>query len=287
MERKLWPELYAEIRELAKSIRQKYVKIQPHVLLAVHCWAVLHDRPAAWACREENWAGTDDRPARLPSASTISRRLARVGFGVVLKALNDRLQEVREPAGTVSVDGKPLPVGGNSKDPDAAFGRGAGALAHGYKLHAIWGRGALPDAWDVTPLNRGEVGVALELLRRIPVVSGGWLLGDGNYDASILYDAAALQGRQLLTPRPKAKNPGCGKHYQSPHRLASLRLMTTAAGRRRYGRRTAIERRFGHLTGFAGGLAPLPAWVRGLRRVRAWVWTKLLLNAIRIRLADK
>jgi hypothetical protein len=180
MERKLGSELSVEIRELAKFIRQKSVKIQSHILLAVHCWAVLHDRPAAWACREENWAGTDDRPARLPSASTVSRWLARVSFGVVLKALNDRLAEVRAPAGTVSVDGKPL-------------------------------RSAAP-ARTRTP--RSAAGPAPS-----PTATNSMRSG-----------AAALRGRQLLAPRDKAKNPRCGQHYQSPHRLASLRLMTTAAG---------------------------------------------------------
>jgi len=78
-------------------------------------------------------------------------------------------------------------------------------------------------------------------------------VGDGNFDASKVYDAAAAAGRQWLAPCRKAARPGCGKHYQSPHRLAGLALLGTARGRRLYRRRVAIERRFAHLTGFAGG----------------------------------
>ena len=42
-------------------------------ILRVVLWAVLHDRPMVWACRPEHWSGRW-RPARLPHASTISRR---------------------------------------------------------------------------------------------------------------------------------------------------------------------------------------------------------------------
>jgi hypothetical protein len=29
----------------------------------------------------------------------------------------------------------------------------------------------------------------------------------------------------LVAPYRKAENPGCGKHYQSPHRLRSIELL--------------------------------------------------------------
>jgi Transposase DDE domain len=282
MERKLWPELYRRIQNLATTVQQKYVHHQPHVILAVYFWAVLHERPLAWACREENWLGEAERPRRLPAASTLSRRLQRVGLGVVLQVLAKSLSSPTPPARVTAVDGKPLPVGSHSKDPDARRG-GVGGRGNGYKLQAIWSNGPLPEAWDVTPLNRCEKAAAVELLQQIPVVSGRWLLGDGNYDASHFYDAAAARGFRLLTPLRTGKQPSKG-HYQSPHRLAARALMRRARGRRRYRRRTAIERCFGHLGGFAGGLAPLAAWVRSLRRVRLWVWAKLIINAVRIRL---
>ena len=43
------------------------------VILMVMLWAVLHDRPMAWACQSDNWPDWA-RPRRLPHASTISRR---------------------------------------------------------------------------------------------------------------------------------------------------------------------------------------------------------------------
>jgi hypothetical protein len=85
----------------------------------------------------------------------------------------------------------------------------------------------------------------------------------------------------MTEPFRKAKNPGSGKHYQSPHRLHSIDVMRRDSGRSLYKVRTRMERSFGNATSFGGGLGPLPAWVRGLERVRTWVWAKLLINAVR------
>ena len=58
------------------------------------------------------------------------------------------------------------------------------------------------------------------LRRLIPQLRhGGYLLADGNYDASPLYDLAFGQGYQLVAAHRKAKNPGSGHRYQSPRRL--------------------------------------------------------------------
>ena len=283
MERELWPLLYRFIEETARTIHQKYVRHQPGAIVAVLAWAALHDRPVSWACDPRHWDTATIRPPRLPSASTLSRRANGVAVGVFWRALAERVRGCVHTVLVAVIDGKPLPVGGNSKDPDARFGRGAGGIAKGYKLHAIWGRGPLPDAWEVTAMNACEKATARRLMVEPAARGTGYFLGDGNYDASPVYDAAAVAGRQLLAPCRRAANPGCGKHYQSPHRLAGLALLRTARGRRLYRRRTAIERRFAHLTGFAGGLSPLPAWVRGLARVRTWVWVKLIINGVRIR----
>ena len=281
MERELWPSLYGLLKETAKDFRQKYVQMQPWVLLAVMLWAALHDRPVSWACQRGHWNTTTLKPWRLPSASTMSRRIDGVAVGLLWRALEQRLRDEGNPAFVAFVDGKPLPIGGNSKDPDARFGRGTGCIAKGYKLHAVWSNRALPEAWEVTPLNAGEKAVAERLIGRLEY--GGYLLADGNYDASYLYDAAFVQGYQLVSPCRKAKAPGCGGHYQSPHRLRGLTLLQGEFGKALYKARTAIERSFGNATTFGGGLGPLPAWVRGRERVRTWVWAKLLINAVRIR----
>jgi hypothetical protein len=286
MERELWAVLYPMIEETGRAIRQKYVHYQPVAVAAVFFWAAVHDRHPEWACDERHWPAGVPRPRRLPSASTVSRRIDRVAMGVFLRAVAERVRGTGNPALIAAVDGKPLLVGGNSKDPDARFGRAAGHVGKGYKLHAIWGDRPLPEAWEVTPLNGCEKAAAQRLLTDPATHGGQYLVGDGCYDASKVYDAAASAGRQLLAPCRPAERPGCGKHYQSPHRLRGLALMRTARGRRVYRRRTDIERRYAHLTGFAGGLQPLPAWVRGQSRVRTWVWAKLLLNGARIRLKE-
>jgi hypothetical protein len=284
MERELWPPVYRLLRAVARDFSQKYVQYQPWVLVAVLLWAALHDRPRSWACQRRHWSTTTLRPGRLPSAATLSRRVDGIAVGLLWRALEERLRATGDPALVAFVDGKPLLVGGCSKDPDARFGRAAGHVGRGYKLHAVWSTRPVPEAWEVAPLNVDEKAAAGRLVGQLG--HGGYLLADGNYDASHLYDAAAARGYQLVAPCRKAKAPGCGKHYQSPHRRRALDLLTAPLGApfgaALHRARAAIERSFGNATAFAGGLGPLPAWVRRLGRVRTWVWAKLLINAVRI-----
>jgi hypothetical protein len=280
MERELWPLLYQFIREVARDVRQKYVQHQPWVLVAVLLWATLHERPVSWACQRRHWSTTRLRPTRLPSPATMSRRVDTVGVGLFWRALAERVRGSGDPALIAFVDGKPLCVGGCSKDPDARSGRGAGHVARGYKLHAIWSFRPLPEAWEVTPMNACEKAVARRLVGQLGY--GGYLLADGNYDASPVYDAAWERGYQLVAPFRKAKNPGCGKHYQSPHRRRSIALMQSPFGQALYRSRAQIERHYGNAVAFAGGLTAPPAWVRGLARVRTWTWAKLIINGARI-----
>jgi hypothetical protein len=275
MERELWPLVYRVVREVGRGIEQKYVHYPPWVIAAVLLWAAIHDRPVGWACDPAHWSTTRLRPAAIPSAATVSRRTRRGGFVVILNAVAARLRGDGPPAWTLIVDGKPLPVGHCTKDRQAK----GGPRGPGYKLHTVWGTKPLPDAWAVTPLRQYEGAVAEDLLSRIR--GFGYLLGDGNYEASRLYDAADRAGYQLLAP-PDPQDNGRGHHYQSPHRRAALALIRDGLGRALLRGRAAIERLFGNATTFAGGLAPLPAWVRTLGRVTRWVWAKLVINAARI-----
>lgn len=285
MERELWPLLYHELREAANDFRQKYVQIPGWVLVAVSLWAALHDRPVAWACDGRNWGTTSLRPQKLPSPSTMSRRAYSVGVGLLWRALQERLRRLGPPPALVAMlDGKPLPVGGYTKDPDAAYGRGAGMMAKGYELHAVWSNGPLPDEWEVTSLRVGETTAAGGMLGRLRERGGGYLLADGNYDSSPLFDRAAEAGYQLVVPM--GANAGGGHGYQSLWRLRCVERMRGRArsdfGPSLYRMRTGIERRFGNATAFAGGMGPLPAWTRRLHRVRIWVWAELLINAARM-----
>ena len=139
MERELWPPLYHLLREVAKDCSPKYVQHPAWALVAVMLWAALHDRPVSWACQRRHWSTTLLKPRRLPSPSTMSRRSDRVALGLLWRALEQRLRDSGQPALVAFVDGKPLPSGGDSKDPDAHFGRG---------------RAALPRATSCTPCGR-------------------------------------------------------------------------------------------------------------------------------------
>jgi hypothetical protein len=279
MERELWPLLYRHLKEAASGFSQKYVPFQPWVLVAVFLWAALHDRPVAWACDARDGAATRLRPPRLPSPATLSRRLDGVGVGLFWRRLGERLRGGGPPL-VAALDGKPLAIGGVSKDKEAGYGRAAACKAKGYKLHAAWAGRPLPEAWEVTPMNTCEKAVARRL---IPQLSwGGYLLADGNYDASDLYDLADRHGYRLIAAHRKGKKPGGGHHYQGPQRLRGIATLYSPFGRSLYRLRGRIERCFGNAVSFGGGLGPPPAWVRGLARVRTWVWAKLLINAARI-----
>jgi hypothetical protein len=276
MERELWPLLYHTLRDAARGTHQKWVRYQPWEIAAVLLWAAIHDRSTAWACDPANWATTRLRPRKIPSPATVSRRAPRVVFGVFLNRVAALLKGGGPPAWELVVDGKPLPVGHCSKDPEARGTR----RGRGYKLHAVWGDDPLPEAWEVTAVREYEGAVAERLLARVR--GAGYLYGDGNYEASRLYDAAAASGYQLLAP-PDARDTGRGHRYQSEHRLAALRLFADGLGWGLYRWRTSIERKFGNAGSFGGGLGPLPGWVRRLGRVTRWVWCKLAINAARIR----
>jgi hypothetical protein len=179
---------------------------------------------------------------------------------VFVNRFTERLAGSGPPAYVLIVDGKPLLVGTHSKDRDARRGRVSGGFARGYKLHAIWGDRPMPEAWAVTGLSAYEGAVAERLLARVR--GCGYLLGDGGYEASRLYDAAAASGYQLVAP-PDERGTGAGRRYQSPHRLRALGMFgcPDRFGEQLLAIRSGIERRFGNLTSFGAGLSGLPARV--------------------------
>jgi len=279
MERELWPRLYHLIMEVGQTLRLIDVSFQPHIIVLVFFWAALHERPVKWACNPRHWSTTTLRPGRLPSPSTLSRRLRRVDTAMLMRALVERLRQGEDPRLIALIDGKPLPVGGASHDPEVRCGRGAGMWAKGYKFYAIWGSRPVPETYRVYPMNINEDKVGEEMIPELH--GGGYLLGDGEYDANPVFDAAGAAGYQLLAPR-EDPDTGLGHHYQSPYRLRCIELMRSAFGRGVFACRGAIERTFGALTSFGGGLSPLPSWVRHLNRVWLWVSAKLVINGVRI-----
>lgn len=280
MERERWRELYQLACEWSRTWAFGH-RYSVACIVGVYLWAVIHDRPTSWACQEINWPA-DLRFGCLPSQSTMSRRLRTKAVQELLKLMENALKIATSPPPDPEpvrvIDAKPLPIGSYSKDPDARWGRGAGGLAKGYKLYAVWGPAAVPEAWNIGSMNVSEKEMAPELIRHTPSI--GWLLGDSQYDSNELFDLAFDQGLQLLAPRRKKGR--FGHRYLSPHRRFSVQLLEGDAWPAFHSDRTNIERKFGNCTSFGGGLAPLPSWVRRLPRVTLWVQAKLLINAQRV-----
>lgn len=277
MERKLWKVLHAIAGRIDACLGE-WLYSQADVLM-VYFWAVVHDRPMNWAVDPRNWPA-ELRPRRLPSQSQLSRRMRKPKIVAFMIEVENLFQSLIGVAGfwIARIDGKGVVVSLVTKDADATYGRTGGGKAKGYKLHAVWSGGPLPIAWALAPLNVSEKTIARLLIPTLP--GEGYLLGDPEYDANHLFDAAHEAGYQLLTPK-RQKHRGLGHRPQSPFRLRSIELMKTPFGKALYRYRRQIERDFGNLVSFGGGLICLPAWVRRFHRVRNWMHAKLLINAAR------
>lgn len=287
MERELWNWLMRAIHDVARTQRDtSYHTHRTALIVRVYLWAVVHHRPTYWACDPRHWDRAT-RPRILPSQSAMSRRLRSESTQPFLEAMGRRLAGEIAPAWTLLklIDGKPLTVANHSADRDAAWGRGAGKVAKGYKFHAIYDGSPMPAAWQIQPLNVSEKHVAR---RMIPTLQGtGYLVGDANYDVSDLFDLADPQNHRLIAPR-RAPGTGLGHHRQSPHRMHCIDMLEadpTQHARSSFGAhllrcRRWIEGRFGQLV---SRLTCLPPWVRGQHRVQRYVHAHLLIHAARIR----
>ena len=297
MELELWSELSAAISAVGVDFeRHKRDQHSTALVVRVHSFAALHDRPVSWACDPRNWP-VRTRPARLPDQSTMSRRTRRADFAEFQQRVGERMGGKPDGDGPTLlrvVDGKPLELPNHTGDRDATWSRGVSRTSVGYKLHAVSSGNPMSDAFAITTLNVCEKRMAARMIGRVGGGGGGgggYLLGDAHFDASWLFDHCHHHGHQLVCPRGKP-GTGLGHHYVSPHRRRAIEMLKSPAavnpfGPGRYDRRTDVERDFAGLTCFGGGLTTLPPWVRRIWRVRAWVMAKLLINAARIRLNRK
>ena len=215
----------------------------------------------------------------------MSRRLQTTEVKRLLATMEGVLAGLNSDGFVMLVDGKPLLVGSHSKDPDARWGRVRRGWAKGYKFHAVYGRGSVPLAWEVTPLNEAEPQVAARLISSLRR-GGGYILGDCAYDSNPLHDIALSVGCQLVAQR-KRPGSGLGHRRHSPGRLRSIALLQQEFGQLLYAFREQVERKFAWLTNHGGGLAPLPNWVRPQSRVQLWIQAKLLIHAIYIQLSPR
>jgi hypothetical protein len=297
MEGELWEVLYRVVTEEAsrRPASNPRVTYPDRVIATVLLWAALHDRPVSWACREKNWAAcpADRRPAAVPSPATMSRRLRTVAVLQLVAQVIGRLGDLVAPPLVRRVDGKPLPVGGRSKDRDARWGQAVDHKARGYKAFLVWGRGVVPDAWTLGPMSAADPDAGREMVPRLS--GGGYLLGDARCDSNPLHGVSSACGFQLVAPR---KEPGTGLGHRGgghePGRLRSIGLLERPApgdlpsaapspfARDLYARRADIERELGGWCAFGGGLQGLPSWARTPHRVAYWVAAKLLVNGLRL-----
>jgi hypothetical protein len=275
-ERQLYRALYRIVWAMGERFELAKSQYPTWRIAMVYFWALLHDRPICWALRQENWPGRGRH--RLPSNATMSRRLRRTLTRQLVQAVAGHVLDlVGYDPSVLYLDGKALPVGGLSGDPDTSVGYGAGKKCRGFKLHLICDRHGVPVVWKVKTMVQPEWIAAGELVERGPR-GPGYIVADGNYDKNALYDQVAARGRQLVATRHQGQ--GTGHRRQSPHRLRSLALGESVRTRLLRQRGT-IERLFGNLCSGAGGLAPLPSWVRRRHRVELWVEGKIILHCLR------
>jgi hypothetical protein len=150
MERELWPLLYRIVVDVANDFDPKYTHHQSGVLVAVFLWAAIHERTISWACNPDHWdTAGPNRPTRIPSAATLSRRVTGVAVGLVWRAIEDPIRASGEPALVAIIDGKPLPIRGNAKDPTrgSVGGLGAGPRATNSTRFGRIGRSRRRGKW--------------------------------------------------------------------------------------------------------------------------------------------
>ena len=284
MEHQLWKAIVAVLTTLGKPRKRRTNDYTDHDIVGVYYWAVIHDRPNAWACRAKHWP-IHLRRRPLPAPGTLSRRLRTPSVVALLDALERRVVAPKGPGLFWMIDGKPLPIGGCSKDRQAGYGKAAGGKAKGYKLHALVGSDGAVAQWRVAPMNKDERVMAERLVKAAPPEVAGYLLADGNFDSNPLHRVCEGRGNlQLVTPRRCGPGTGTGHRKQAAGRLRSIALTEgpfPAFGEQLLADRAAVERHFGNLTNWGGGLTCLPAWVRTHRRVRRWVQAKLVLTALK------
>jgi hypothetical protein len=282
MEHQLWKAIVALLTSLGKSRKRRATDFNDHDIVKVFYWAVIHDRPTAWACQPRHWP-IHLRRGRLPSPGTMSRRLRSAAVVALLGALERRAVAPTEPGLFWMIDGKPLVIGGCSTDRQAGYGRAANSKGKGYKVHALVDPAGAVAGWRLAPMNKDERVMAERILRSAPVQ--GYVVADANYDSNRVH--ATCDGRdqwKLVTRRRYGPGHGTGHRKQSAGRLHAMALTENpfpAFAEQLLRDRDGIERRFGQLVSWGGGLTCLPAWVRTHRRVHRWVQAKLVLTALK------
>ncbi len=118
MEHQLWKAIVAVFLTLDTPATPTRFDFNDEDIVKVYYWSVICNRPTSWACRQENWP-LHLRRRPLPSPAIMSRRLRSPAVVALLDALERRVIAPKEPGLFWIIDGKPLPIGGCSKDRQA------------------------------------------------------------------------------------------------------------------------------------------------------------------------
>jgi len=175
MEHQLWKAIVVILTGLDKRRKSTAFDFSDEDIVKVYYWSVIHDRPTCWACSSKHWP-IYLRKRSLPSPTTMSRRLRSPSVVALLNALESRVVAPKQPGLFWTIDGKPLTIGGCSKDRQAGYGRAAGCKAKGYKIHAIVGPSGSIASWRLAPMNKDERVMAARMLRTAPIQ--GYVVAD-------------------------------------------------------------------------------------------------------------
>src|SRR2546426_11966891 len=105
MELEFWAILSQAICDVERRCRFNPRDTHPTSLIVrVHLWSALHERPTVWACDPRNWTPRTC-PEVLPDQSTMSRRMRRPDFEAFLQLLGPRLNGRPQKRLLMIVDG--------------------------------------------------------------------------------------------------------------------------------------------------------------------------------------
>jgi hypothetical protein len=255
------------------------------LIVLIHFLAVIRDRSMRWAHSKCNWP-LWMRRLKSPSYSQLMRRLKTQAVKRLIAELSLEFRNQLPDSQEKFCDGKPLTVGGFSKDPDARSGKLPGdGWGKGYKVHLLVDACGAVDLFTVTALDAGEPTVMRRLIEVAQFQKDQIVRADSNYDSNKLYAGFAEKQARLIAARKKP-GTGLGHHPQHPYRLLAIeQLEQSEASLKAHKRhRIRVEQALAHVTNLPFGLSPLPNHVRRLHRVRLWVFSKITLYHLYLKL---
>ena len=118
-----------------------------------------------------------------------------------------RVAYANDPQVLLAVSG---PTNMAKGDRDAASGYHGGAMAKGFKLHAVVSRDGKIPRLCTLPLNCNEMPVARRMLDDGLLCPNARVLADANYDAHVLHKHVHARGARLICRlRGRARHPPC------------------------------------------------------------------------------